>query len=570
VLDKQVPFRPCIVIPNYNHGYALADLVRDIRKYELPTIIINDGSTDSTAKVVDELAAQHDWIVPLHRAINGGKGAAIRDGVAEANRLQCTHALCLDGDGQHAAADIPRFLQAAESSPSALILGAPRFGIDAPLARRLGREISNVIVALVTWSLSARDVLCGFRVYPVQPFVEKLNLSNTNPRMGFDVEVVIQYVWEGTRVINIPTKVHYPPTGISHFHYRRDNAALALLYMKMLVKGLYMGPRRILQKFLSGASSERGVWYQIGERGSIRGLRFLLRVLEVLGRTPLLIIMMPVVLYLFLRGGVPRQAAVDFQMRILRAKGESVSPFKVYRAAFRQFWEFGVSIVDKVVSWRGGLPITNFVWNGHADVKHYLNNGRGVLLMGAHVGNIEVIRALGDSKNVVVNALMYTGNSRSFRAFLEEVNRNAFLRVHDITDVNVGLVFTLQECIARGEIVALLADRVPKFSSERTLPIEFLGGSVQMPEGPWVLASFLDAPVFSVFSMRGDDGLYHVEMRKIVERVELPRKERTQVIAEHARHFAMHLNEVVRRYPHQWFNFYDYWGDQKKDDPTLQ
>jgi predicted LPLAT superfamily acyltransferase len=178
--------------------------------------------------------------------------------------------------------------------------------------------------------------------------------------------------------------------------------------------------------------------------------------------------------------------------------------------------------------------------------------------MGAHVGNLEVIRALGDTRNVTIHALMFMGHSRHFRRLLEKVSARSFLRVYDLQSIDTTLIFSLQEVIARGEIVALLADRVPKLSSSRAIEVPFLGRPTRFPEGPWVLSSLLQAPVFSVFSMRGEGGRYHVEFELLGEKVDLPRDRRQESLREYARMFASRVERVVKRHPSQWFNFFEF------------
>jgi predicted LPLAT superfamily acyltransferase len=553
-------FRPCLVIPNFNHGYALGSIIHAVEPLQIDTIIVNDASTDSTAETLNNLASAYRWISPIHRSENGGKGAAIRDGLLAASERGYTHAVCIDGDGQHATSDIPRFLATAQRYPEHLILGAPQFGADAPPIRRIGREVSNIAVAASTWSLSARDVLCGFRVYPLAPICSKIELMTIEPRMGFDVEIVARAIWAGIAVQNLPTSVSYPKEGVSHFKYGRDNCTLFSLEIRLICEGLWRSPARLARSL--SQPSLQAPWHQLSERGSEPGLHMLLVVLELLGQRALVVIMTPIITYFYLCGRSARRAAVDFQERLAHEASRKTSRMSAHRAAFMQFWSFGISIVDKVTSWRHGLPLERFTWKGREEVKARLANGQGVILMGAHVGNLEVIRALGDTRNVTIHALMYTAHSRHFKRFFEKISARSSLRVYDLTSVDPALIFALQEAIARGEVVALLADRVPKLSSSRSVPVPFLGDIALFPEGPWILSSMLQAPVFSVFSMRGSDGLYHVEFELLAERISLPRSQRQQALREYASRFASRLSETIKRYPWQWYNFYDFWGSR--------
>lgn len=561
-------FSPCIVVPCYNHGYALATLAEELSVYNLPTIFVNDGSTDDTAEVLEGLSRRYSWVSTRAQVTNGGKGAAVCSGLEEAASRGFSHALLVDADGQHDSQDIPKFINRSQASQESLILGAPRFGPDAPLCRRIGREFSNLFAVIATWSFAARDVLCGFRVYPIAPLFQAMRVDRLQPRMGFDAELVVRAVWAGIPVINIPTKVQYPEHGVSHFRYGADNVQLVGLYTRLVLQGLIRGPLRIFGRLL-GRRAGGQEWYQIAERGSLRGLRLLLVVMEKVGRIPLFVLMMPIVLHMFVWGQASRRAAVDFQREVARQRGESLTTFATYGRALRQFWEFGVSIVEKVVSWREGVPLEKFSWVGRDEVRTHLATGRGAIFMGAHVGNIEVIRALGEHRKIVVNALMFTANSRHFRAFLEEVNKNSYLRVIEVSSMDPSIVFDLQERLNRGEIVALLGDRIPRYSRGRAVQVPFLGRKADFPEGPWILCGLLDAPVFSVFSMREAGGRYHVTFERLADRVELPRHERRQAIARYAQELAARLDAVVRRYPYQWFNFYDFWASSPVKETAL-
>jgi predicted LPLAT superfamily acyltransferase len=376
--------------------------------------------------------------------------------------------------------------------------------------------------------------------------------------MGFDVEILVRALWSGISMINVPTRVTYPVGGLSHFKYGADNVCLARLYSKLAVEGMWRVPARWLRR-LCLKEDEAREWHQIAERGSLLGLRSLLFVLEKVGRGPLTIVLAPVVIHMFVWGRLARTSARDFQKHIANLRGETLSTLGVYVRSLRQFWEFGVSIVEKVVSWREGVPLGNFVWVGRDEVRQTLATGSGLIFVGAHVGNIEVIRALGETRQVVVNALMFTANSRHFRALLEKVNSKAFLRVIDISSMDPSLVFDLRERLRQGEIIALLADRAPKNSAARVQHVPFLSKEAAFPEGPWVLASLLEAPVFTVFSMRQKGGRYRVEFSRLADRILLPRTSRAEALYRYIAEYARRLGDIALRYPYQWFNFYPFW-----------
>ena len=170
--DGRADFRPCVVVPVYNHRATLRATAAAISAHALPCIFVDDGSTDGSREELERICADTPQCSLLVREENGGKGAALSDGFRAAIDRGFTHAVQIDADGQHNPDDIPRFLDAARSRPSALIIGEPIFDDSAPLARIWGRKISNVLGRLQTMRLfgsdAPHDVLCGFRVYPLE------------------------------------------------------------------------------------------------------------------------------------------------------------------------------------------------------------------------------------------------------------------------------------------------------------------------------------------------------------------------------------------------------------------
>lgn len=224
----------CIVIPVYNHERALPALLARLKQYELPCILVNDGSSPACGKVLRELAAaQSDWLSLLERPANGGKGAAVIDGFRRAGARGFSHALQIDADGQHDTADIPAFLALARLYPEAMILGAPRYGADAPKSRVQGRRITNFWIRVNTWSDAIADGMCGYRVYPLAAVERLLARQRVASGMAFDIDIVVCLYWQGVAAFNLPTAVRYPEDGVSHFRLFRDNLRISLTHARL-------------------------------------------------------------------------------------------------------------------------------------------------------------------------------------------------------------------------------------------------------------------------------------------------------------------------------------------------
>lgn len=230
---------PFLAIPIYDHGESIADVVKSISGLNLPCIIVDDGSGPATRAQLEFLEAQHEWVEVIRHPRNLGRGAALRTAYRTAANRGSTHVVQIDADGQHDASDIPRFLSASRNSPEALVLGTPVFDDSVPWHRLHGRKLSRVIVWIETLSTQVADPLCGFRCVPLGPTIDLLDRTRTGDRMDFDPEFVIRMVRAGVPVVNIPTRVHYPEAGVSHFRMRQDNLLIAKAYLRLAAEPLW-------------------------------------------------------------------------------------------------------------------------------------------------------------------------------------------------------------------------------------------------------------------------------------------------------------------------------------------
>jgi hypothetical protein len=200
------------------------------------------------------MAAEDSGLRVLVLARNQGKGAAILHGLRAARVEGFTHALTMDADGQHAAADIPRMMATSQGHPEAMILGRPIFDRSAPRIRVLGRRLSNGLADLETLGAGIGDSLFGFRVYPIAPLLHILEGRRSMRRFDFDPEAAVRLSWAGIPSVNLPTPVRYlrpEQGGVSHFDYLRDNRLLAAMHARLFVGFLLRLPRLLARRVRS-------------------------------------------------------------------------------------------------------------------------------------------------------------------------------------------------------------------------------------------------------------------------------------------------------------------------------
>ena len=241
-------YKPCIIIPCYNHGTLLSPLMDQFIALNIPIIIVNDGSDPETAEILQSISEQY----PVHlveHAKNQGKGKAMLTGFQKAHDLGYTHALQIDADGQHSIPDIIQFFQTSKQMPNALISGQPIYDHSIPKSRLYSRYITHFWVWVETLSLSIKDSMCGFRVYPLKETIALIKSNYIGHYMDFDTEIMVKLYWNKVQILFIPTKVTYPEKGISHFRMWKDNIRISWMHTRLVFGMLLRLPLLIWRKF---------------------------------------------------------------------------------------------------------------------------------------------------------------------------------------------------------------------------------------------------------------------------------------------------------------------------------
>ncbi len=243
-------FKPIIVVPVYNHAKPVARLVEKIQAFNLPCILVDDGSESACAIALDWLQEKYaDKLEVLHLVQNQGKGGAVMAGFRHAAEQGFSHVLQIDADGQHDPADIPGFLAEARQYPEDVICGCPIYDDSVPKARLYGRYATHIWVWINTLSFEIRDSMCGFRVYALASTIKVLDSNTIGKRMDFDIDIMVRTHWHGTRVRNRPTHVIYPEDGVSHFDTLRDNVRISKMHAKLFFTMLVTWPAILLRRW---------------------------------------------------------------------------------------------------------------------------------------------------------------------------------------------------------------------------------------------------------------------------------------------------------------------------------
>lgn len=293
-------------------------------------------------------------------------------------------------------------------------------------------------------------------------------------------------------------------------------------------------------------------WAHKPERGSQLLTRFMVRLAFGLGWHVGHVLLYPITAYFFLSSPASRAASRQF---LTVAQGRRPG----WGDLFRHHFTFAATILDRPFLLTGRLAGFDIRVDGLEHVKRRIAAGEGCILLGAHLGSFEVLRAVADGGcPVPVKALMYEDNAARVNAVMNQLNPARAAGV-----IRIGATEALlqvKEALAAGELVGILGDRIA--GGDKVVPVDFLGRTAMLPVGPIVVASVLKAPVILFYGVHRGGRRYDVRFEPFADRVELGRADRKAEVEAWAQRYAGRLEEACRAHPYNWFNFYDFWDHQ--------
>lgn len=245
--------RTCVLIPTYNNDKTLPGVISDVLQYTSDVIVINDGSTDNTASLLQNFPG----LQIITHDTNKGKGVALRNGFGYSFKKGYRYAISIDADGQHFAKDLHLFLDKLETAPNAVIIGARNMNQESvPGKSSFGNRFSNFWFNIETGH-SMPDTQSGYRLYPLEP-LQKIHFFTK--RFEFEIEVLVRAAWQGVDIVSVPVSVYYAPKEdrVSHFRPVKDFTRISILNsVLVLVKLLYIIPRNFIRGLFNKETRQR-------------------------------------------------------------------------------------------------------------------------------------------------------------------------------------------------------------------------------------------------------------------------------------------------------------------------
>jgi predicted LPLAT superfamily acyltransferase len=286
-------------------------------------------------------------------------------------------------------------------------------------------------------------------------------------------------------------------------------------------------------------------------RGGIAGYKIFYHILKYTGLSFAYFILRFVALYFFLF--LPKAFKPIYH---LYRKRFVFGFFHTLRLVYQNFYVFGQVLLDKTTVMAGFPAKFSFTYDGEEYLAKMVEEGTGGLLISAHIGNFEMAGNMLERLKTKVNIIMFEAEHKNIKNYLDSVTRRKF-NVIAIKEDN-SHVYEINKAFHEKQLVCIHGDRFIKGS--KTMSVEFLGEKANFPTGPFYLAMKFNVPVSFVFAMKDSASHYHfyATSPRLYQQQGLQQK-RDQTIQTIIKDYIYVLERTIRKYPSQWFNYYNFW-----------
>lgn len=324
-------------------------------------------------------------------------------------------------------------------------------------------------------------------------------------------------------------------------------------------------------------------WSENHEKvGGYYGIRLMMLFYDYGGSYVFKLLLYPVMFFYYLTSKRQREISKDF-LSLIETQRAQAGLNKEHYSAFRHFISFGNLLIDKIRAWRGDIQLYRdavFMEDSEEVFYAYEKESRGKIFLCSHLGNVDALRALGNTgrcRAPEIYSVFFTQNAQNFNSILKAVSREADLNIIATDSIGPDTAIRLSEIVENGGMIAIVGDRTPVKNKtgiqhntdaktqirepERVCEVDFLGRKANLPQGAFILAALLKCKVQCLFALTNDKtGKIEIYVKDLFDEVKLPRKNKEEALQKYVQKYAKLLEYYTLRYPYQWFNFFDFFS----------
>lgn len=294
-------------------------------------------------------------------------------------------------------------------------------------------------------------------------------------------------------------------------------------------------------------------WLSTPERGALWGIHFIFKLATFFGRRPARWFVRVIAAWYFLFDRASKEASRDWLSTVFERPPTA-------KEVYTHLLTFAQVTLDRIFLLQEKYHHFEITCTGDHYLAALQNSTTGAMLLGAHLGSFEAMRAGGQREDLDIHILGNFSNARMINALFDRLNEDLRTRVIDVGEDAMQATFTAKERVEEGSMVAILADRAAQ--DERSVEVQFFGRPARLPAGPFLIASMLRCPVYLVFGLYTAPNRYDLYCEPFAPSLEFPRKERMKHVQIAAQNYANAVERYAKKAPYCWFNFYDFWkGD---------
>jgi len=279
------------------------------------------------------------------------------------------------------------------------------------------------------------------------------------------------------------------------------------------------------------------------------------------GRTAARIALYPITLYFLIRRGPERRASREYLRQI--AGGRNASLWQVAK----HLHCFAAVTLDRVFLLSESFKRFDVRTFGLDQLRQAWAQGRGVLLLGSHLGSFDALRVLADFRSdIKLRVVIDVEQNRNLSDVLNALNPQLAQSVINAREEGTTTALLIKEALDEKSLVTLLADRARP--GNQVMTADFLGRPAPFPTAPWQLAAALKVPVVLCFGLYRGGNRYDLHFETFTDQLKLERAQRAAELRHTIQRFADRVAHHARIAPYNWFNFYDFWRADDSQNPV--